>query len=105
MFCLPKTAWPPTSTINQRIGGMDGLLTISMDYDDVALRVLAFHIVNNASRSYTISATSTVNGKNYLFNIPATSTIDQNVPPGASNRLQLSMTQSGKLDGVEWSIY
>lgn len=93
------------ATVNKLIGGMDGLLTITIDYDDVSLRVLTFHIVNNAARSYTISATSTVNGRNYLFNIPANSTINQNVPPGASNRLQLSVTPSGKLDGVEWSIY
>jgi hypothetical protein len=93
------------ATVNKIIGGMDGLMTVSLDYDDASLRVLAFHIINNATRSYTISATSTVNGKNYLFNILANSTIDQNVPPGASNRLQLSMTASGKLDGVEWSIY
>lgn len=93
------------ATVNQRIGGMDGLLTITIDYDDVSLRVLTFHIVNNASRAYTISATSTVNGKNYLFNIVANSTINQNVTPGASNRLQLSVTPSGKLDGVEWSIF
>jgi hypothetical protein len=93
------------ATVNKMIGGMDGLMTISLDYDDVALRVLAFHIVNDASRSYTISATSTVNGKNYTFVIPANSVIDQTVPPGASNRLQLSVTPSGKLDGVEWSVY
>lgn len=93
------------ATVNQRIGGMDGLMTVSIDYDDTNLRVLAFHIVNNAARSYIISATSTVNGKNYLFNIPANSTRDQNVQSGPANRLQLSVTTGGKLDGVEWSIF
>lgn len=93
------------ATVNQRIGGMDGVMSVNIDYDDVSMRVLAFHIVNNGARTYTISATSTVNGRNYLFDIPAGSVIDQNVPPGASNRLQLSVTPSGKLDGIEWSIH
>lgn len=92
------------ATINKLIGGMDGM-TVSIDYDDVSMRVLAFHVVNSANRSFTISATSTVNGRNYLFTIAPNSTIDQDVPPGASNRLQLSVTPSGKLDGIDWSIH
>lgn len=91
------------ATVNKRIGGMGGL-TVSIDYDDANLRVLAFHIINTDSRSYTISATSNANGKNYLFTIQPNSMIDQNVPPGAANRLQLFVNANGKLDGLDWSI-
>jgi hypothetical protein len=93
------------ATVNKPLASINnGLFTLSFDYDNVSLLLLTFHVINNDTRSYTISATATGTGKNYTITIPAQTTINQNVTPGASNRLQLSVTTSGKLDGVQWSI-
>ena len=94
------------STVNKVISSMDGgLFKVSLDYDSSSLRVTALHIVNNSSRSYTISVTGRTNGKNYTYTVPANSSLDPTISTGTSSRLQLSTTTSGKLDGVEWSVY
>lgn len=93
------------ATANKALASMNGgLFTLSFDYDDVSLNLLTFHVVNNDSVVHIISATSTSSGKNYTFSIQPGTSLDQNVTVGAQNRLQLSVTTGGKLDGVEWQI-
>ena len=81
----------------------DGALIVAFDYDDVDLRIISIHVENNSARTYVVSATAVGTGRNYTLEI-APGTIDQSIPAGAANRLGLSVTPSGKLDGVEWSI-
>lgn len=80
-------------------------LVITYDYDDVSLQIDAINIDNKSGRAWQVSATSTSTGKNYTFDITEGLVNSFNVPPGAANRLSLSITPSGKLDGMEWSIW
>lgn len=81
-----------------------GLLTVDYTYDDVSLIISSVQVVNNSAASYYVSAKATATGKVYLFTIPP-GTIKQSIPQTVANRLQLSVRPSGRLDGVEWSIY
>lgn len=91
--------------VNKPLATMDGgLLTVSFDYDDAAFTLEAIHVVNDNTRSYTIKAWSTATSRTYTINVAPNTRIDQSIPPGAANRLHLSVTPSGKLDGVGWSI-
>lgn len=81
-----------------------GALTVDYTYDDVSLIISSVKVVNSAAASYYVSAKATATQKIYQFIIPP-GTIEQNVPQTVANRLQLSVRPSGRLDGVEWSIY
>lgn len=91
------------ATVNKPLYVGDGL-TVSFDYDDVTFRILTVHVVNEAARSFVVNAFAAANNKNYQFTINAGVELHQAVPQNAANRLGLSVTPSGKLDGVEWSI-
>lgn len=82
-----------------------GSLIVNYDYDDVDLDLLSIEVINLTNHSYTITATSTsASNKKYTIDgVPGTTV--QVVPPGQENRMHLTVTPSGKLDGVEWSIY
>lgn len=84
----------------------DTRATISFTWDDVSLRILAFIFTNPTSKVLTFSATSTSNGKNYSGAIPANTaesiiTINNQ---NAQNRLNVTVTPNGRLDGVEYNI-
>ena len=81
-----------------------GDLVITYDYDDVLLRILSITAVNISTRTYSAVVRSTSTNKTYNIAIPI-GTTTQTIPPGASNRLDLTVTPSGKMDGVEWSIF
>jgi hypothetical protein len=81
-----------------------GSFVLSFDFDDTDLRIRTIRGVNTGTRSYTVVATSTSNGRQYTATVDAGAMVEQSVPTGAAQRLQLSVTPSGKLDGVEWSI-
>lgn len=81
-----------------------GAFVLQFDYDDVDLRIRTIRGINTGARPYTVTARSTSTGRQYTAEITAGATVEQGVPTGAARRLQLSVTPSGKLDGVEWSI-
>ena len=81
-----------------------GAFTVDYTYDNVTLRILSVKVVNLSAASYYVSAKSTATEKLYSFVIPP-GTIEQAIPQTVANRLQLSVRPSGRLDGVEWSIY
>ena len=81
----------------------DGAFTVSFEYDDQTLRILTIRVVNNTQRNFVVSATATNTGRNYTLVIQP-GVIDQPVPQQVVNRLQLSITGGGKLDGVDWRI-
>lgn len=82
----------------------DGAFILQFDYDDADLRIRTIRGINTGARGYDVTARSTSTGRQYTATVPAGQTAEQNVPTGAARRLQLSVTPSGKLDGVEWSI-
>lgn len=81
-------------------------LSIRLDYDDALNPPLltTIHVVNNDIIPRVVNATSTFNGKHYSFIVPVGAVIDQNIPANLQNRLELEITPSGKLNGVEWDI-
>jgi hypothetical protein len=81
-----------------------GLFTVDFDYDDVLLRILSVSVVNATSRAWTVVARSTTTDRTYTIPIAPGTNQELTVPAGAANRLDLSVTPSGKLDGVEWSV-
>lgn len=88
------------------LASMDGgLFALSFDYDDVSMSILTIHVVNTNTRPYSITATSTSTGKVYSIAVQANTTVNKSIPTNQANRLGLSVTPSGKLDGVEWSIF
>lgn len=93
------------ATITRNLLYQDGgALTVDYSYDDVTLRILSVKVVNLSAASYYVNARATATGKQYSFVIPP-GTIEQAIPQTVANRLQLSVRPSGRLDGVEWSIY
>jgi hypothetical protein len=91
-----------TRTIGVLVDDTDGsLATLAYVYDDVSLLVTSVVITNGTTRSVFASATGTANGRVYSATVPAHTT--QTVPVGSNQaqRLQLTTTPSGKLDGVE----
>jgi len=81
----------------------DGL-DINYDYDDVTLQIQTIHIDNASGRSWQVQATDTASQKTYNATIPKNANIDQPIAQTLANRLKLTITPSGKLDGVEWQI-
>ena len=82
------------------------MASIAFDYDDALLRILSFTITNPTSKGIMFQARSIATGRIYSGNIEA-STGEQVIPinnANAQNRLQASLTPSGKLDGIEYSI-
>lgn len=83
----------------------NGGFIIDYEYDDVALQVTRVIVSNSGKRDYDITVISTNNRRSYNINSSKlVGIIDQSIPNGAQNRLGLSVTPSGKLDGLEWSI-
>lgn len=81
------------------------IASISFAWDDVSMSVISFTALNPTSKTISFSATSTSNGKNYHGTVlPNTAETTISMTPGAQNRLDLVVTPSGKLDGVEYSI-
>lgn len=76
-----------------------------MTYDDAQLRIDSFEIQNPTNGVLDISVTSHANGKNYAGTIqPNTASAVINMTPGAQNRLDITITPSGKIDGIEYEI-
>ena len=82
----------------------NGALIVGFDYDDIDLNILRVMVNNSSAGNYYIKATATATGREYRFTIPP-GVIEQDVPQTIANRLHLTVTASGKLDGVEWEVY
>jgi hypothetical protein len=85
----------------------DGAMwSVSYDYDNVTLELLSIRCDNSqASIARDVMAASTSNpDDSFTFNFAAGQDVVRNVPPGQVGKLNLVVTPSGKLDGVEWHI-
>jgi hypothetical protein len=84
----------------------NGTIVFQYDYDDVSLRIVAIRCINGSAapawgRATQINADGTLNtSRTYATTFPANQTTVINVPTGASQRLQLFVNATGKLDGV-----
>lgn len=92
-------------TMYREIARVDnGALIVGFDYDDIDLNILRVMVNNSSAGNYYIKATATATGREYRFTIPP-GVIEQDVPQQVATRLHLTVTPSGKLDGVEWEVY
>jgi len=95
-----------TKVISQFTDPTDGSQCVfEYDYDDALLRVQTFRCINNCpQQAYGWVARSSNQNVNYEATFQANSTFEVAVSQGAANRLQLTVTPSGKLDGLEVSF-
>lgn len=78
--------------------------TLNYKYDDVSLLITEIDIVNGTTLGAFASGTSTSTGKNYQTTVPAGQNQVITVATNKANQLQLTVTPSGRLDGVEWEF-
>lgn len=75
---------------------------VGYTYDDTDMMIRTVFCHNPTTRPVNISVTGKSNSRNYTRSVPAnTDVVSINISTNAANRLQLSITPSGKLDGVE----
>lgn len=99
MATQTKTLWTAFDPVSGN--GAD----IQMSYDDVSMRIISFTAHNPTSKTISFSATSNGNGKNYGGTVqPDTAELTIAMTAGTQNRLDITVTPSGKLDGVEYRI-
>jgi len=101
MAVINKTLWQaadPTAPEN--------VATLSIEYDDALLRILSLTVTNPTSKTVNWSATSTNNGRNYRGTIPpqTPSTVLTINNAQAQNRLAITITPNGRVDGVEYNV-
>jgi hypothetical protein len=76
---------------------------LEFDWDDQTLYLRAIRCVNNTGQDAYVWAQSTSNGRTYESTVGQGLT-EVSVGAQQAQRLQLSTTPSGKLDGVEWEF-
>lgn len=79
--------------------------TFEYDYDDVTLRMLTFRCINNCPfPAHGWAARASNLNVNYQGTFPAHQTTTFSVGQGAANRLKMTLTSNGRLDGVEYRL-
>lgn len=101
MAIQTKTLWTASDPTNP-----DNVADLQISYDDVLLRITNVTLHNPTSKTIRYSATSNSNGKNYSGTIPPnTPTTSFNINnANAQNRLNITITANGRLDGVEYNL-
>lgn len=79
--------------------------TLNYSYDDVTLLISQIAIVNNTVQSVFASAKRIDGSKTYSTTVAAGQSQTIPIASNQASRLQLTVTPSGKLDGVEWAFY
>jgi len=82
--------------------GLGGL--VYYDYDDATLYLTAARCINGGPLPVTIQVTQVGNRRTYSRTCPAGQTTSQNIGTNAAQRLELTVTPNGRLDGIDWSI-
>jgi hypothetical protein len=81
------------------------MATVSYDYDTNTLLLTSATCANNTPESVYLELQRTDNSKTYSYTIPPQTTVTQTIPKGQTNHLQLTVTPSGRLDGVTWKFW
>lgn len=83
--------------------GLGGL--VYYDYDDATLFMTAARCVNGGPVAVTIQVTQTATTRTYSRACPAGQTTEQKIGTNAAQRMALTVTPNGKLDGIDWEIH
>lgn len=76
---------------------------LEYDWDDVTLYMRAIRCTNTTGLDAYVWARCLANGRVYDATVGQGLT-ELSIPTNTANRLALTVTPSGKLDGVEWSF-
>lgn len=101
MSIQKKTIWKATDPTNPQLAA-----DLELSWDDVLLRITNLTVHNPTSKTVTYSATSTSTQRNYSGSIPPNTALvsfDIN-NANAQNRLNITITENGRLDGVEYNL-
>ena len=79
--------------------------TLAITYDSVSLLVTTVTITNSTTRPAFAQATGTANSKVYSTTVAAGATQTVTIGSNKAQQLQLVVTPSGKLDGVEYAFF
>lgn len=83
--------------------GLGGL--VYYDYDDATMYLRAARCVNAGPIDVTIQITQTVNARAYSRVCAAGQTTEQKIGTNAAQRMALTVTPNGRLDGIDWEIH
>ena len=84
-----------------------GFVTWFVQWDDVNLRLTALRCENNSSEAAWGKCQSVANPSRVReVTIPANTTRTISIPTGASTRFDITVTEKGRIDGVEyWTMW
>lgn len=79
--------------------------TISVDYDNVAMRITALRVNNPTSRAILCTAQKTANGRIYSSTFPAGENTFISVPNNPSaDRISISLDAQGRIVGIQYAM-
>lgn len=85
-----------------RMGG--GVCIFEFDYDDVELLIAAIRCINNGDYPAWGMATCLATDKTYDATFPANKTTEISLPTSISDRLDITIREDGKIDGVDYRV-
>ena len=78
---------------------------LEIEYDDATLLLTAVRVINETNRTARVTAGKADGTRTQTRDVAAGQTVTQAIPTNQANRLELTVTPSGKLDGVQYSFY
>lgn len=93
-------------TVASMVDDVSGLTAVvSVDYDNVALRITALRVDNPTSRAVSATARRVSNGRIYNSEFPAGQNTFISIPTSPpADRLAITIDARGRLDGVEYAL-
>jgi hypothetical protein len=77
---------------------------VYIEYDDATHYLTAVEVQNDGPYSVTFTATQTSNGRT-VSRVCGLGVARQTIPTNAAQRMQLTVGDGVRLDGIEWSIF
>lgn len=92
--------------ITKSVGGdgdpVRGYMHFEIDYDDVLLRLTALRCVNESTEATFGRVINLETGREYSQIFPASQTTEISIPGNAAQRLNITITPNGKIDGCDY---
>ena len=86
------------------LGGFGPDVRFELDYDDAKLILVALRCINNSASAAWGQAVATANGRTYGMRFPPQQTTEVAIPNHPQQKLDITVTANGRLDGVEYSL-
>jgi hypothetical protein len=83
----------------------EGNAELQIDWDDATLLLRAVRVINDhPTRTARVAAQRIDGSRRVTRDAPPNQTTTQNIPTTQANRLQLTVTPEGRLDGVSYEF-